>query len=108
METSYLLLIITCVLYGASGLVQDWDDIGQKVVNSLVAIFVIVIVILTGDDGFFDEEWINYIFPIPAIFLGSIIYGAIEDIEGGDWTVVCILLSVIGIIATIVTTACGI
>lgn len=105
METSYLLLIITCVLYGASGLVQDWNDISQKIGNSLVAIFVIVIVTLTGDEGFFDEEWINYIFPIPAIYLGSIIYGAIAD---GDWPGVCAFLSIIGIIATIITTACGI
>lgn len=105
METSYLLLIITCILYGITGFIQDWDDISQKIGNSLFVIFVIVIVTLTGDDGFFDEEWINYIFPIPSIYLGSIIYSAIDD---GDWPGVCAFLSIIGIIATIVTTACGI
>ncbi len=105
METSYLLLIITCVLYGISGIIKDWNDGFTKFVNSMYVIFVVVITILTGDDGFFDSNWINYIFPIPAVLLGYMIY---NDIHDGDWPIVCAYLSNLGVTATIITTSCGI
>ena len=107
MEISYLLLIITCVLYGMTQFVESWEDFGLKLINILVFIAVFVLTILTAEDGFFQDHayWLNYILPIPAVYVGHLIGSGIDD---DDWTGIFVILSIIGLIATIIATCCEI
>ena len=109
METSYSLLIITCFLYGATRFIQTWDEFGQKLINVLFILAVIVLVLITGEDGFLsntdDWYWADYILPAGAVFLGNRIGDAVDD---DDWTGIFAILAVLGLVATIITTCCGI
>ena len=108
MAISYLLLIITCFFYGASQFITEWDDFGPKLINVLVILAVIVLLLITGADGFFsvsnDLFWVNLVLPAGAVFLGNIIGGAVDD---DDWRDVFIVLAALGLVATIITTCCG-
>ena len=109
MYTSYLLLIITCVLYGLSGIVSEWEEFGAKLANMIVIIAIIVLTLITGEDGFFLPRsniwWINFVIPIPAIYIGACISATIDN---DDWHDVFGILGIIGLIATIITTCCGV
>ena len=108
MELSYLLLIITCFFYGVSQLITIWDDFGPKLINVLVILAVIVLLLITGGDGFFsvssDWFWVNLILPAGAVYLGIIIGDAVDD---NDWRGVFAVLTALGLVATIITTCCG-
>ena len=108
MAISYLLLIITCFFYGASQLITMWDEFGRKLINMLVILAVIVLLLLTGGDGFFrnskDWYWLNLILPAGAVYLGIIIGDAVDD---NDWRGVFAVLTALGLVATIITTCCG-
>ena len=108
MEISYLLLIITCFFYGATHLITMWDDFSFKLINVLVILAVIVLLLITGGDGFFsvsnDLFWVNLVLPAGAVFLGYIIGGAVDD---DDWRSVFVVLAALGLVATIITTCCG-
>ena len=108
MGISYLLLIITCFFYGATHLITMWDDFSFKLVNVLVILAVIVLLLITGGDGFFsvsnDLFWVNLVLPAGAVFLGYIIGGAVDD---DDWRSVFVVLAALGLVATIITTCCG-
>ena len=73
MELSYLLLLVTCILYGASGMIAEWRDFPSKLANALVIIVLIVLLLVTlspGHAGFFrksdDFWWIDFLMPIPV------------------------------------------
>ena len=108
MEISYLLLIITCFFYGVSQLITIWDDFGPKLINVLVILAVIVLLLITGGDGFFhynsDWFWVNFILPAGAVYLGYLIGEAVDD---NDWRGVFAVLTALGLVATIITTCCG-
>ena len=111
MELSYLLLLVTCILYGASGMIAEWRDFPSKLVNALVIIVIIVLLLVTlspGHAGFFrksdDFWWIDFLMPIPAIYLGGAISSIVDD---NDWTGVFFILGCLSLLATIVTTCCG-
>ncbi len=107
MEISYLLLIVTCLLYGMSTLITEWDDFGFKLVNVLVIIAIIVLTLITAEDGFISDRsdywWLNYLIPVPAVFVGVYISSSIDN---DDWYRVFAILGAIGLIATIICTCC--
>ena len=107
MEISYLILIITCCLYGATTGIEHWEEFGAKLINVLALIALTVLTLITGEDGFLqnDSWWLNYVFPAGAIFLGLFIGYAIDD---DDWKGICVILSILGLIATIITSCCGV
>lgn len=110
MEISYILLIITCFFYGATQIIGAWEDFESKLINVLVILAIIVLAIITGEDGFLnyyrsDWYWLNYLFPAGAVILGYQLGDAIDD---DDWPVIFLVLAGLGLIATIITTCCGI
>ena len=112
METSYLLLIITCFCYGASGLITHWADFSEKLINTLALVAIFVLTILTCEDGFFSSHretvhywWLDIVLPIPAVLIGLWIG---DGIDSDDWQGIFTVLAVIGLIATIITTCCGV
>ena len=107
MELSYLLLLITCFFYGATTLITEWDDFGPKLVNVLVIIAILVLSFITGEDGFIQADelmWLNLLIPAGAVYLGVVTGTAIDN---DDWIGVFVVLSGLGLIATIITTSCG-
>ena len=115
MEISYLLLIITCFIYGATPLIQAWDSFALKIINVLFILAVIVLVIITGEDGFFSDTdewyWIDYVLPVGAVWLGGalgkeVLYEVFDYDD--DWFLVFTVLAGLGLVATIITTCCGV
>lgn len=111
MQISFVLLLITCFFYGASLLIKEWDDFWLKLINTLAIIAIIVLSFITVDPedgilGYSDYWWLTYIFPAGAVLLGNFVGEAIHD-DDGDWYMVFLCLAGLGLIATIVTTCCG-
>lgn len=109
MQISFLLLLVTCFLYGASGLITDWSDFACKLWNTIIIITIIVLflIISSGAPGFFQNSdlwWVDCILPIPAICLGLFVNSYIEN---DDWIGVFGILGGLSLIATIITTCCG-
>ena len=106
MELSYLLLLVTCFFYGATQLIEDWDDFGTKLINVLVILTIIVLLLITAGNGFTDDSWWWRLIALPGgiVYLGLIVGESISD---WDWNKVFMVLACIGLVATIITTCCG-
>lgn len=92
-----------------STLITEWDDFSFKLVNVLVIIAIIVLTLITAEDGFISDRsdywWLNFIMPAPAVYVGALIG---SNIDNDDWVGVFTILGAIGLIATIICTCCGI
>lgn len=109
---SYCLLLLTCFFYGASTLIKNWSDFATKLINVLAIIAIIVLTLATMDPedgitahiGLTDYWWLQFVFPIIAVWIGNEIFAGIKD---DDWPLIFLVIAGLGLIATIITACCG-
>lgn len=112
MELAYFLLLITCILYGASGIIKEWGDFFGKLINTIVLIvlFVLYVISVLNEGGSVVWWWVEsdnvytlcvLASPCICVYIGARIHNLFKS---SDWEGVCAILSLIGLIATIVIT----
>lgn len=105
MEISYNILVAACFCYGFSTMISEWYDFWGKLVNTLIIIALVVLAIFVMNGGWF-RDWYDLIIPFAAFGAGSLIEELVFD--NYDWKNIGFVLTIVAIIACIITAICGV